>query len=110
MEISDELKAEMAEGLAFHLPHPPAAVWFEALRRLLASRAVANTAGMQLMAQPDLRLLAASARFIFSDRGPWIACDPPGQRALDMLRRGGLWYRGGDVEAEMLALFDELRT
>ena len=107
-DLASDMLAQSARAVEAGLPGPSVQMWQEALRRLLASRARPGTEAMQEALMRDLRQSAKTMRFIEAEGGILAVADPPGDRPLAMLRVGGLWFRGGDVEAELLQLLGEL--
>ena len=108
MELIDELREQFRQAVAEELPQPDPGVWLTVFQKLLATRAAPGTAALQTAMVPDLVQLARSVRFVMADDGPYLEATPPGDKVLVLLRRGGLWIRGGEVEAELLMLLGEL--
>lgn len=106
--LANDILEQFRQAASREFPRPSPEVWLEALRRLVAARAAPGTAALQAAMAPDLTQLARTAKFVMADEGPRVEAASSGDRALTILRRGGLWIRGGDVEAELLQLLGEL--
>lgn len=103
-------REQFSQAVAAELPQVRPEIWLSALQKLLANRAAPGTAAQQSAKLPELRLLARTIKFGMDDSGLRVMAEPPGDKTLTLLRRGGLWFRGGDVEAELLSLLSELRS
>ena len=107
-EMVEGMLEQCRQALDGELPHPSPSAWLGAFRQLVAVRAAPGTVAAQAGMLPELVQLASTARFVMGDGGLRVEAEPPGDRLLTLLRRGGLWIRGGEVEAELLLLLSEL--
>ena len=107
-DVTSALLEQIREAANQELPVYTPAQWLEALQQLVAARAGANAALLPKFL-PELAQLAESVRFELGDEGLVVVSDHD-STTLIKLRRGTLWFKGGDVEAELLVLLGEPRT
>ena len=100
--ITASLLEEIREAANQELPVYTPAQWLSALQQLVTKRAGANAERLANFI-PELTQLAESVHFELGDEGLMITSERDAT-TLTKLRRGTLWFRGGDVEEELLTL------
>jgi hypothetical protein len=106
-DVVETMRRASLEAVNASLPAYPPERWLAALKLLVANRAAPNTAPQQAAVLPDLGRLSRSARFGFDDGGLRVVA-AGAEDVLTRIRRGSLWFRGGDPEAELLTLLGEV--
>ena len=109
-ELFEAIRAEIAQAAAQEMPVYTQNQWLVALQQLVSDRMAPGMGDQLTHFVPDLERLAQSAHFELGAEGVMIVARGPDQVTLTRLRRGSLWFRGGDVESELLALLDEPRS
>ena len=102
-DFVDTIRQEIAQAAAQELPVYTPAEWLQALRKFVSDRMALGMEKQLEIFTPELAQLAQSIHLELGEQG-LVAMAGRAQTTLTKLLRGTLWFRGGDVEAELLAL------
>lgn len=90
------------------LPEYTPAQWLGALTSYVTAHMAPNAAAELNRFTPELKELAQSLHLTASYQGVLLVAGDRCQTTLIRLRRGSLWYSGGNVEAELLSILGDI--